>query len=81
MGEPLKGKIIKDIDPSFDFKMFHLKDVKLAVEWLKDNLEKLDSTYVKTNMTDAGYSLAVIGLINKAFPDLNTPNSNKARKE
>ena len=76
MGEPLKDKK-KNRFPSYPNVVFYDEEtVKSAVEWLKEeiNIEDADE---KT----ARILISIYTKIDQAFPDINTNNSEKARKE
>ena len=82
MGEPLRDKgygnakrpvMMEFLDEGFLYKEI---DIKSAVEWLKEHLPK----WLKSEDNLEG-CCEILDIIDKAFPDLNTKNSNKARKE
>lgn len=84
MGEPLKNKEFMIPD---DFKkhpdlttsyIVKLKDVKSAVEWLKQ--KRCHNIMMKKDICKENLC-PNCEAINEAFPDLYTANSNKARKE
>ena len=57
----------------FGYELFMKKDIKSAVEWLKDYIRN-SKTIGDKGLVDADY---VLERIDEAFPDLNTPKDNK----
>ncbi len=97
MGEPLKGKgilQIKETLPNFTSfagamanagrkvkkltgkVVYYERDIKSAVEWLKEEISSLPE-----DISAKQFKIQLWHIIPQAFPDLNTKNSKKEKKE